>query len=64
MVDGAGGPVLMEMAMLHVRGYNEDVAAACELTGDAPSPTRSQEVVGVRGRVQEMVLRFSVSSSG
>jgi len=56
--------VLMEMAMLHVRGYNEDVAAACELTGDAPSPTRSQEVVGVRGRVQEMVLRFSVSSSG
>jgi len=43
---------------------SDDVVTTNEINGDLASPTHSAEVVGVRGRVQEMVLRFSVSNSG
>lgn len=53
-------------------GCSEDVVAVAsssqQLSGDGDSssspddsPTHGVEVVGVRGRVQEMVLRFSVA---
>jgi len=60
------------MALLHVRRTLADdcssdiVVAADELNvnGDDSSPVHSLEVIGVRGRVQEMVLRFSLTSNG
>jgi len=60
------------MALLHVRRtFTDDctsdiVVAADELNanGDDSSPVHSLEVIGVRGRVQEMVLRFSLTSNG
>jgi len=45
-------------------GCGDDIVAANELNRDSTSPTHSLEVVGVRGRVHEMVLRFSVSNDG
>jgi len=59
------------MALLHIRrtltnGCGDDIVVATvnEREGPSTSPTRGLEVVGVQGRVQEMVLRFSVSNSG
>ena len=45
-------------------GGSDDMVAADELNGDASSPRHSLEVVGVQGRVHEMVLRFSVLNFG
>ena len=57
------------MALLHMRrtllnGSSDDTLATDELSADSVSPPRCLEVVGVQGRVQEMVLRFSMSNSG
>lgn len=58
------------MALLHMRrtllnGSSDDTLATDELSADSVSPApRCLEVVGVQGRVQEMVLRFSMSNSG
>jgi len=60
------------MALLHVRRTLADdcssdtVVAADELNvnGGDSSPVHNLEVIGVRGRVQEMVLRFSLTSNG
>jgi len=59
------------MALLHVHRTPADgcsatdgdvVSASDLLAGDSTSPT--MEVVGVEGRVQEMVLRFSMIDNG
>ena len=59
------------MALLHMRrtltnGCSEQVVASDEVDvdDDSSSPTHGLEVIGVQGRVQEMVLRFSVTGNG
>jgi len=57
------------MAVLHIHrtltdGTSDDVMVADELNGDSSSPTRRSEVIGVHGRVQEMVLKFSMPDNG
>jgi len=59
--------VLKDMALLHMRGTlsdGDDVVVNSELNGHSSSPPSRLEVVGVQGRVHEMVLRFSASNNG
>ena len=60
----------MAIAMLHIcrtltSGCRDDIMVDSESDeGGSSPPSRGLEIVGVQGRVHEMVLRFSVSSSG
>ena len=57
------------MALLHGRrtltdNSMGDVLVTDTVNEDSLSPVHSLEVIGIQGRVQEMVLRFSMCSSG